>query len=114
MSEEDIVTFMKQPWVMTGSDGGGLHPRTYSTFTKIIEEYVQEKKVLSMSWAIHRATGLTATTFNIKDRGFIKRGYFADLIVFDLNNVKTRSTFEKPEQYAQGMDYVFVNGRKSH
>ncbi|GAB1464309.1 N-acyl-D-amino-acid deacylase family protein [Pedobacter sp.] len=113
MSEEDIVTFMKQPWVMTGSDGGGLHPRTYSTFTKIIEEYVQKKKVLSMSWAIHRATGLTATTFNIKDRGFIKEGYFADLIVFDPNNVKTRSTFEKPEQYAQGMDYVFVNGEKA-
>lgn len=113
MSEDDVVTFMKQPWVMTGSDGGNLHPRTYSTFTRILEEYVQKRKVLSMSWAIHRATGLTATTFNIKDRGLIKEGYFADLIVFDPKNVKAFSTFEKPVQYSQGMDYVFVNGEKA-
>ncbi len=113
MSEDDIVTFMKQPWVMTGSDGGNLHPRTYSTFTKILEDYVQKRKVLSMSWAIHRATGLPAKTFNIQDRGYIKEGYFADLILFNPANVKAFSTFKDPEQYSVGMDYVFVNGEKA-
>lgn len=113
MSEDDVVKLMKQPWVMTGSDGGGQHPRTYSTFTRIIEEYVQKRKLMSLSWAIHRATGLTATTFNLKDRGFIKEGYYADVIVFDPKNVKANSTFPEPEQYSEGMDYVFVNGVKA-
>ena len=112
MNEDDVVNFMKQPWVMTGSDGGGLHPRTYSTFTRIIEEYVQKRKLMPLSWAIHRATGLTATTFGIKDRGFIKEGYFADLIVFNPENIKANSTFIEPEQYSEGMEYVFVNGVK--
>jgi N-acyl-D-amino-acid deacylase len=113
MSEKDIVSFMKQPWVMTGSDGGNLHPRTYSTFTKIIEDYVVKQKVMSMSWAIHRATGLTAKTFDIKDRGFIKEGAFADIIIFDPLQVKAYSTFDKPVQFSKGMDYVFVNGEKA-
>jgi len=113
MSEDDVVKLMKQPWVMTGSDGGGQHPRTYSTFTRIIEEYVQKRKLMSLSWAIHRATGLTATIFNLKDRGFIKEGYYADLIVFDPKNVKANSTFPEPERYSEGMDYVFVNGVKA-
>lgn len=113
MSEEDIVKFMSQQWVMTGSDGGNLHPRTYSTFTRILEEYVQKRKLMSLSWAIHRATGLTATTFNLKDRGFIKEGYYADIIIFNPENIKANSTFKDPEQYSQGMDYVFVNGIKA-
>lgn len=112
-SEDDVVNFMKQPWVMTGSDGGGQHPRTYATFTRIIEEYVQKRKLMSLSWAIYRATGLTATTFNLKDRGFIKEGYYADLIIFDLKNIKANATFQEPAQYSKGMDYVFVNGVKA-
>lgn len=111
MSEEDVIAFMKQPWVMTGSDGGGLHPRTYATFTKIIEDYVVKQKVISMTWAIRRATGLTADTFNLKDRGYIKEGYFADLVLFDPQNIKALSTFTDPEQLSVGMDYVFVNGQ---
>ncbi|WP_461787875.1 N-acyl-D-amino-acid deacylase family protein [Pedobacter sp.] len=113
MSEEDVINFMKQPWVMTGSDGGGLHPRTYATFTKIITDYVLQKKVMSMSWAIHRATGLTAETFGIKDRGLVKEGFYADLIVFDPKKVKVNSTFANPEQLSEGMEYVFVNGVKA-
>ncbi len=113
MNEDDVVNFMKQPWVMTGSDGGGLHPRTYATFSKILEDYVQKRKLMSMSWAIHRATGLTAETFGIKDRGFIKEGYYADMILFDPAKVKVNSTFAEPEQLSEGMDYVFVNGVKA-
>lgn len=113
MNEEDVVNFMKQPWVMTGSDGGGLHPRTYATFTKIITDYVLQQKVMSMSWAIHRASGLTAETFGIPDRGLIKEGFFADLIIFDPKMVKVNSTFANPEQLSEGMDYVFVNGVKA-
>ena len=113
MSEQDVVKMMQQPWVMTGSDGGNLHPRTYATFTRIIEEYVQKQKLMSLAWAIRRATGLTADTFNLKDRGYIKEGYYADLIIFDPTLVEAHSTFAAPEQYSSGMDYVFVNGVKT-
>lgn len=110
MSEKDIINFMKQPWVMTGSDGGGAHPRTYATFTRILEEYVLEKKLFSMAWGIHRATGLTAKTFGLEKRGLIKEGYFADLILFDPLKLKSNSTYTSPENYSEGMDYVIING----
>jgi N-acyl-D-amino-acid deacylase len=113
MTENDIVAFMKQPWVMTGSDGGGSHPRTYSTFTRILEEYVMKRNAISMSWAIRRGTGLTADVFKLKDRGYIKLGYYADVIVFDSKRVKANSTYNDPEQLSEGMDYVFVNGTKA-
>ncbi|WP_461534026.1 N-acyl-D-amino-acid deacylase family protein [Sinomicrobium sp.] len=111
MSEEDISNFMKEPWVMTGSDGGGAHPRTYATFTTILEEYVLEKKLFSMAWGIHRATGLTAEVFNLKDRGLIEEGRYADIIVFDPNTLKAESTFKDPAAYSKGMKYVLVNGK---
>lgn len=111
MNEEDLVKLMKQKWVMTGSDGGGMHPRTYATFTRIMEEYVLKRKIMSMSWAIHRATGLTAQTFGIKERGLIKEGYFADIILFDPLKLKANASYTNPEQLSDGMDYVFVNGK---
>src|SRR5690606_16772013 len=100
-----------QPWVMTGSDGGGAHPRTYSSFTKILETYVLDKKLFSMAHGIHRATGLTAKTFNIGDRGLIEVGRYADIILFDPNKLRAVSTFKEPEALSQGMEYVWVNGR---
>jgi N-acyl-D-amino-acid deacylase len=112
MGKEDIETFVKQPWIMTGSDGGGLHPRTYATFTKIIEDFVVKKPLISMSQAIHRATQLTANTFSIKDRGEIKEGKFADIILFSPNNIKAKSTYIDPEQLSEGIDFMFVNGVK--
>ena len=112
MSEDDIVNYMKQPWVMTGSDGGGSHPRTYSTFTLILEEYAINRKLMSISWAIRRATGLTADIFKLKDRGYIKEGYYADLILFDPLKVKAKASFTNPEALSEGMEYVFVNGVK--
>jgi len=111
MSQEDIENYMVQPWVMTGSDGGGAHPRTYSSFTKILETYVLDKKLFSMAHGIHRATGLTAKTFNIGDRGLIEVGRYADIILFDPNKLRAVSTFKEPEALSQGMEYVWVNGR---
>lgn len=112
MTENDLLNFMKQPWVMTGSDGGApAHPRTNGSFPKKIREFVLEKKLISMAFAIHTSSGLTAKTFNIKDRGFIKEGFFADIILFDPLKVKDHASFEHPELLSTGMRYVFVNGK---
>src|SRR5690606_34510346 len=100
-----------QPWVMTGSDGGGAHPRTYSSFTKILETYVLDKKLFSMAHGIHRATGLTAEVFNLRDRGLIETGRYADIILFDPSKLKAESTFKEPEALSLGMEYVWVNGQ---
>ncbi len=113
MSEEDVVRFMQQPWVMTGSDGGGAHPRTYGTFARKMGLYALEKKVMPLSQALHSATGLTATTFHIKDRGFIKEGFFADLVVFDPAWFRDNATFDQSTQLASGVHYVLVNGTVS-
>src|SRR5690606_22098879 len=109
MDQGDIQNYMVQPWVMTGSDGGGAHPRTYSSFTKILEDYVLDKKLFSMAHGIHRATGLTAETFNIGDRGLIEVGRYADIILFDPDKLRAESTFKDPEAHSKGMEYVWVN-----
>jgi len=111
MAQGDIENYMVQPWVMTGSDGGGAHPRTYSSFTKILETYVLDKKLFSMAHGIHRATGLTAEVFNLRDRGLIETGRYADIILFDPSKLKAESTFKEPEALSLGMEYVWVNGQ---
>jgi len=111
MDEQDILNFSKQPWVMTGSDGGGFHPRTYATFTQIIENYSLAKEVFPLEWAIHRATGMTARKFRIPNRGEIKEGYFADIILFKPEEVKAHSDFVHIDRLSEGMRYVFVNGK---
>lgn len=111
MDEQDIINFSKQPWVMTGSDGGGFHPRTYSTFTQIIENYSLAKEIFPLAKAIHRATGMTARTFKIPNRGEIKKGYYADIIIFKPEEVKSHSDFVHIDGLSEGMRYVFVNGK---
>lgn len=113
MTEEDVVQFMKQPWVMTGSDGGGAHPRTYGTFARKLGLYALEKKIITLSFAIHSATGLTATTFQVKDRGFIKEGFYADIVLFDPIRFRDNATFEQSTRLASGVEYVLVNGKLS-
>lgn len=111
MIESDVDNFMKQPWVMTCSDGGSRnHPRTYGTFDKKIREYVLNKHLLSMSEAIHRATGEVAAFFGLKKRGFIRKGYYADIVIFDPHTVRANSTYVEPRRLASGIMYVFVNG----
>ncbi|RAV29657.1 N-acyl-D-amino-acid deacylase family protein [Sinomicrobium soli] len=111
MIEEDVERFMQQPWVMIGSDGGTGHPRGFGSFARVLEEYVGNRKVISMSRAIHKSSYLTAQTMGIKKRGLIKEGYYADIVLFDPKNIKANSTFEDGLQLASGMDCVLVNGQ---
>lgn len=111
MNERDIENFMKQDFVMTGSDGSPGHPRKYGTFPRKIREYALERHVISLPFAIHTSSGLTAEALGIKDRGLLRTGYFADVAVFDLKTLSELSTYEHPDVLARGMRYVIVNGR---
>jgi N-acyl-D-amino-acid deacylase len=113
MSESDIEYFMKQPFVMTGSDGSSGHPRKYGTFPRKLREYVFGKKLITLPFVIRQSSALTAETFRIPERGLLKVGYFADVIVFDPQTVADRATYEQPETLAVGMKYVVVNGKIS-
>ncbi len=111
MKESDLDRFMQQPWVMTGSDGGAGHPRQFGTFPRKIHEYVMNRKVIDLPMMVHRSSGLTASTFHVAERGFIKVGYYADLIAFDPKKVRDMATFDAPYEEAEGMSFVWVNGR---
>lgn len=111
MSEEDIEAFMKEDWVMTGSDGSGGHPRKYGTFPRKLRRYVYERKTIPLEFMIRQSSGFTADTLRIKDCGYIRPGALADVIAFDPKTVADQSTYEEPEKLATGMVWVFVNGR---
>jgi len=111
MKEEDIVNFMRQPWMMTCSDGSNGHPRKYGTFPKKIHEYVEEKHVITMEAAVRSSTSLTAETLGLKDRGLLKPGYFADVLVFDPKTYQDRATYEAPTEFATGVRFLTVNGQ---
>ncbi|MBB5708056.1 N-acyl-D-amino-acid deacylase family protein [Sphingopyxis panaciterrulae] len=118
MSDDDVAAFMRQPWTMTSTDGGlpefgksSEHPRAYGAFPRKLRHYVLDNKVIDMQHAIHAGTGLTAQIFAIPDRGMLREGAFADVIVFDPKTVRDVATYEQPHAYSVGMDYVFVNGK---
>jgi N-acyl-D-amino-acid deacylase len=111
MHDQDIANFMRQDWVMTGSDGSEGHPRKYGTFPRKLRLYVNEQKVITLPFAIHSSTALTAQTFHFTNRGLIKERYFADVIAFDAKTVADRATYEHPDVLATGMRYVIVNGK---
>lgn len=118
MSDGDVEALMRQPWMMTSTDGGlppfgegSEHPRTYGAFPRKLRSYVIDKPVISMQQAIHAATGLPACVFAIQDRGMLKKGAFADVIVFDPKAVRDIATYEKPHAYSVGITDVFVNGK---
>lgn len=111
MQEFDVENFLRQPWVMTGSDGGGGHPRAFGSFVRIVEEYALKRQVLSLSAAIHKSSYLTAQTLQIRDRGLVAEGYYADLILFDPLKLKENASYADGEQLATGMDYVIINGQ---
>jgi len=110
MQQSDIDMLAKEPWVMTGSDGSDGHPRKYGTFSKKLREYVFDRKVLSLEAMVHQSSSLPATVFGLTDRGEVREGKFADVIVFDPATVKDLSTYLAPTLLATGMRYVFVNG----
>ncbi|MDQ3997852.1 MAG: amidohydrolase family protein [Gemmatimonadota bacterium] len=110
MTERDVETFMRQDFVMTGSDGSAGHPRKYGTYPRKLREYVFKRRVLTLPDAIRRGSALTAETFGIADRGKLVEGAYADVIVFDPATVADRATYEEPTRLAVGMRYVIVNG----
>lgn len=111
MKQEDIVNFMSQPWVMTGSDGGSGHPRGFGSFARKIRRYTLEEKVMSLSQTIYKSSYLTAKTFQVTDRGAIKEGYYADIVLFDPKTITDNGTYENGEVLASGVSHVLVNGQ---
>jgi N-acyl-D-aspartate/D-glutamate deacylase/dipeptidyl aminopeptidase/acylaminoacyl peptidase len=112
MNEKDIENFMKQPWVMTGSDGGRSgHPRGFGTYPRKIREYILNRKIISIARMIEASSWQVAETFKLRQRGKISPGFFADVIVFDKKAITDRATFEQPELLSSGMHYVIVNGK---
>ena len=86
------------------------HPRAYGSFARLLSHFVREEKVIPLEEAIYKLTTLPATNLKLQKRGSLKEGYFADIVIFDANTIKDNGTFEKPHQYATGMEQVFVNG----
>jgi N-acyl-D-amino-acid deacylase len=122
ISEDDLKLALRQPWVSIGSDGSALatsgplragvpHPRNFGTFPRVLGKYVREEHVLSLEEAVHKMSGLTAKQMHIGDRGLIKEGFAADLVIFDPATVADRATFTDPFQYPVGISTVVVNGR---
>ena len=115
MSEADVRTVMQHPSTMIGSDGiptleGRPHPRLYNSFARVIGHYARDEGVFDMATAIHRMTAFAATKFGLADRGVIREGAFADLVLFDAEAIIDRGTFEAPNRYPEGIDTVVVNG----
>jgi len=118
--EKDVIALMQKDYTMVGSDGGIqipgkeiTHPRAYGTFSKIISKFVREKKALTLPDAVRKMTSLPAKAMGFKDRGIIKENKFADLVIFDLNTITEKSTYEDPHQFPEGIKYVIVNGKIS-
>ncbi len=111
MKEKDIEAFMRQPWVMTCSDGSEGHPRKYGTYPRKIHDYVYQRHVISLEAAVRSSTSLPAETLGLKDRGLLKPGYFADVLVFDPKAFQEQATYESPRVLATGVRYLAVNGR---
>jgi N-acyl-D-amino-acid deacylase len=117
MNEDDIRYIMKYPYNMVGADAGvatgkGMpHPRGYGSNARVLGKYVREEKIISLEEAIRRMTSLPAQKFQFKDRGILKEGMAADMVVFDENEVIDLSTYEQPHQFSKGFSYVLVNGK---
>lgn len=117
MNEEDVRAFMRHPNTMIAADSairtwqyGVPHPRGYGNNARVLRKYVHEEHVLQLENAVRKMTSLPATTFGITDRGLIREGAWADLVIFKLDEVRDKSTFEQPHQYATGFKMVMVNG----
>lgn len=120
MNEEEVRLFMKEDYVATASDGSARnpstseipHPRSYGCFARKIGKYALEDKIITPEQAIRSASGLPADILRLPERGYLKTGYYADLVVFDPKTYRDKATFDQPHQYATGVKYLFVNGRQ--
>jgi N-acyl-D-amino-acid deacylase len=109
---------MKQPFVATASDGGSRvpdksvpHPRSYGCFPRKIGRYAIVDKIVTLEHAVRSASGLPADILRLPERGYLKPGYYADVVVFDPKTFRDAATYDKPHQYAAGVRWVFVNGK---
>lgn len=112
MSESDLANFMKKSWVVTSSDGTNGHPRKYASFPKKFETYVKDKKYLSIDEFITRSSGQTANVLGIEQRGFIRQGYAADIIIWDENAYQANADFSNWNLLSTGLSEVWVNGQR--
>jgi dihydroorotase/N-acyl-D-amino-acid deacylase len=121
MDEGDVQQILKQPWVSADNDASGAstegvlaqehpHPRAYGTFPRILSKYVREQHLLSLSEAIRKFSALPAQREHLTDRGVLKRGMWADIVIFDEKSVRDLATFDQPNRLSVGMRYVLVNG----
>ena len=121
MRESDVVLALQQPWVSVGNDNSATspegilgvdhpHPRAYGTFPRILAKYVRDEHKLTLPEAIRKFTALPAEREHLADRGVIKRGMWADLVVFDPEAIRDVATYESPNRLSEGMAYVIVNG----
>jgi len=121
ISEDNVRRMLRLPYVSFGSDAAsmsdlkifadwGTHPRAYGTFARFLGKYVRDGKLVTLEEAVRRLTSLPASNLNIKKRGKINIGYYADLAIFNPAMIGDQATFENPKQYAVGMVHVFVNG----
>src|SRR5215217_5998838 len=112
MKDSDISTFYRQPWVMVSSDGGigSRHPRGAGSYPRVLGRYVREQHWLTLTEAIRKMTSLPAQRFKLKDRGLIRAGFKADLVVFDPDTIIDRATFQEPQLTSAGVKHVYVNG----
>jgi dihydroorotase/N-acyl-D-amino-acid deacylase len=121
MSEPDVALALQQPWVSVDNDSSGTspegilgeehpHPRAYGTFPRVLRKYVREEKKLSPEDAIRKFSALPAQRMRLVDRGVLKQGMWADVVVFDPNTVRDVATYDDPNRLSEGMDFVLVNG----
>ena len=117
LNPDDVERFMSKPYVSTSSDGGNPvfgedlpHPRSYGAFPRKLREYVLNKYVISMEFAIRAATSLPAEILGLQDRGLIREGYVADIVVFDPEKISDKATFSDPHQYSVGISYLIIDG----
>lgn len=119
LEEEDLRVALSQPWVALGSDSGsvvgtarqsGAHPRAYGTFPRVLGHYVRDVKLFTLEEAVRKVTSLAAARAGLRDRGIIRSGMKADVVVFDPDEIRDRSTYEDPHHFSVGIDHVIVNG----
>jgi dihydroorotase/N-acyl-D-amino-acid deacylase len=119
MSEENIELQLRQPWIKFGTDAAGMdpdsakgmtHPRAYANYTRLLGHYVRDRKVIPLEDAIRKATSAVAARLSIPDRGLLRPGMYADIVIFDPNTVAGRATYEQPHQLSAGIARVIVNG----
>jgi len=119
MSEDNVAMQLKRPWVVIGSDAGGFdpdsaknltHPRAYGSYPRVLGKYVRQDSLFTLEEAVRKMSGATAARLKLRDRGLLREGMYADVVVFDATTIIDRATFDRPHQLSVGVQHVFVNG----